>query len=78
MIDFHCHLDLYPDALKLLPIVSARNLFTLVVTTSPKAWLATSNVFAGYENIKVALGLHPEIAEQKAGAAWVRSFDFLR
>lgn len=67
MIDFHCHLDLYPDALKLLPIVSARNLFTLVVTTSPKAWLATSNVFAGYENIKVALGLHPEIAEQKAG-----------
>lgn len=67
MIDFHCHLDLYPDALKLLPIVAARNLFTLVVTTSPKAWRATSKIFAGYENIKVAVGLHPEIAEQKSG-----------
>jgi TatD DNase family protein len=66
MIDFHCHLDLYPDALKLLPIVAERNLFTLVVTTSPRAWQATSRVFAGYDNIKVALGLHPEIVGKKA------------
>lgn len=67
MIDFHCHLDLYPNALKLLPEVSARNQFTLVVTTSPRAWQATSRVFAGYENIKVALGMHPEIVGKKAG-----------
>lgn len=65
MIDFHCHLDLYPDALKLLPKVSERNLFTLVVTTSPRAWQATSRVFAGYENIQVALGMHPEIVGKK-------------
>jgi len=67
LIDFHCHLDLYPNALKLLPEVSARNQFTLVVTTSPRAWQATSRVFAGYENIKVALGMHPEIVGKKAG-----------
>ncbi|MBA3072933.1 MAG: hydrolase TatD [Anaerolineae bacterium] len=66
MIDFHCHLDLYPDALKLLPKVSERNLFTLVVTTSPRAWQATSRVFAGYKNIQVALGMHPEIVGKKA------------
>ncbi|MEI8120444.1 MAG: Qat anti-phage system TatD family nuclease QatD [bacterium] len=66
MIDFHCHLDLYPDALKLLPEVVARNRFTLVVTTSPRAWLATSRIFSGYDNIKVALGMHPEIVEKKA------------
>ena len=66
MIDLHSHLDLYPNALKLLPLVSARNIFTLVVTTSPRAWLATSRVFSEYENIKVALGMHPEIIEQKA------------
>lgn len=66
MIDFHCHLDLYPNARKLVDQVAARNRFTLVVTTSPRAWQATSRVFAGYENIKVALGLHPEIALQKA------------
>lgn len=65
-MDLHCHLDLYPDALKLLPEVARRNQFTLVVTTSPRAWVATSRVFAGFENIKVALGLHPEIAERKA------------
>ncbi|VVE57373.1 Qat anti-phage system TatD family nuclease QatD [Pandoraea anhela] len=65
-MDLHCHLDLYPDALKLLPEVARRNRFTLVVTTSPRAWLATSRVFAGQDNVKVALGLHPEIAERKS------------
>ena len=66
MIDFHSHLDLYPNALSLLPRVAQENRFTLVVSTSPKAWQATSKVFAGYANIKVALGLHPEIAVAKA------------
>lgn len=66
MIDFHNHLDLYPDALNLLPQVARRNIFTLVVSTSPRAWLATSKMFARYPQIKVALGLHPEIAVAKA------------
>jgi TatD DNase family protein len=66
MIDFHSHLDLYQDSLKLLPEVAKRNTFTLVVTTSLRAWQATSQMFAGYDNIKVALGLHPEIADKKA------------
>jgi TatD DNase family protein len=65
MIDFHCHLDLYPNAQTLVDQVAARNLFTLVVTTSPRAWQATSRVFAGRDNIKVALGMHPEIARKK-------------
>lgn len=46
---------------------SARNEFTLVVTTSPRAYQATSRVFAGQPRIHVALGLHPEVAEGKAG-----------
>lgn len=66
MIDFHCHLDLYQNSLELLPIVSKRNIFTLVVTTSPRAWQMTSKIFAGYDNIKVAVGLHPEIVSNKA------------
>jgi len=65
MIDFHCHLDLYPNALTLVDQVADRNLFTLVVTTSPRAWKATSRVFAGRDNIKVALGMHPEIVGKK-------------
>lgn len=65
MIDFHCHLDLYPNSLELLDEVSRRNEFTLAVTTSPRAFLATSRVFAGRLNIHVSLGLHPEVAEAK-------------
>lgn len=66
MIDFHSHLDLYPDGLVLARETNRRNDFTLVVTTSPRAYYATSRVFSGLENIHVGLGLHPEIAEVKA------------
>lgn len=65
MIDLHTHLDLYPNALDILDRINKENRFTLAVTTSPRAWVATSQVFKGHDNIKVALGLHPEIADQK-------------
>ncbi len=65
MIDLHTHLDLYPNALDILARVNKENRFTLAVTTSPRAWVATSQVFKGHNNIKVALGLHPELADQK-------------
>jgi len=65
MIDLHTHLDLYPNVLDILARVNRVNRFTLAVTTSPRAWIATSQVFKGYTNIKVALGLHPEIAVEK-------------
>lgn len=66
MIDFHCHVDLYPDALKLLPEINTRNRFTFAVTTSPRAYLATSKILEPYRRMRVGLGLHPEIATQKA------------
>lgn len=66
MIDFHCHVDLYPEALKLLPEINTRNRFTFAVTTSPRAFIATSKVLEPYRRIRVGLGLHPEIAAQKA------------
>lgn len=50
----------------MLAEVSRRNAFTLVVTTSPRAWIGTTRVFQDYPNIHVALGLHPEIVEKKA------------
>jgi TatD DNase family protein len=65
MIDLHTHLDLYPNALDILARVNKVNRFTLAVTTSPRAWVATKQVFSSHENIKVALGLHPEIAIEK-------------
>lgn len=65
-MDLHSHLDLYPDAMGILAEVNRRNSFTLVVTTSPRAWVGTSKVFSGHRNIHVALGLHPEIVDRKA------------
>ena len=65
MIDFHCHLDLYNNPLLLLPEVKRRCRFVLVVTTSPRAFLKTSQVFDGIECISVGLGLHPEILAER-------------
>ncbi|MCH2003253.1 Qat anti-phage system TatD family nuclease QatD [Acinetobacter seifertii] len=64
-MDLHSHLDLYPNPLELAHKVNERCEFTLLVTTSPKAWLATSKRMKIFNNIKVALGLHPEIAHLK-------------
>jgi len=66
VIDFHCHLDLYPDGLEVARQTNQRNDFTLVVTTSPRAYHATSRVFGRLPRLHVALGLHPEVAETKA------------
>jgi len=65
MIDFHTHLDLYPDAMEIIKKANRVNRFTLAVTTSPRAWIASSKVFSGYRNVEVALGLHPEIINEK-------------
>lgn len=61
MIDFHCHLDLYANAISLLPEVNHRNMFTLAVTTSPQAWTVTSKIFAKFQHIAVGIGFHPEL-----------------
>ena len=65
MMDLHTHLDLYPDALSLVRKVNVTNSFTLCMTTSPSAWVATARVFSPYSHITVALGLHPEIVGRK-------------
>ena len=64
-MDFHCHLDLYKDPIRVAEEANRINKFTLCVTTSPRAWVATSRVYQHFNNIKVALGLHPEIVIQK-------------
>ncbi|MBQ9207112.1 MAG: TatD family hydrolase [Treponema sp.] len=65
MIDMHIHLDLYKNAMQMAELVNKNNKFSLCVTTSPRAWGATRKVFERYKNIKVALGLHPQIIIQK-------------
>ena len=65
MIDFHTHLDLYENSIEIAKKTSVKNNFTLAVTTSPKAWVATKRVLGSLPNIEIALGLHPEIVDRK-------------
>jgi TatD DNase family protein len=65
MIDFHCHLDLYPNAVEVVKECDVRRVYVLTVTTTPSAWKGTAALVKGSERIRVALGLHPELAHQR-------------
>ncbi|MBQ4823863.1 TatD family hydrolase [Leisingera sp. HS039] len=65
MIDFHCHIDLYPDPASVLNEVDVRGTYVLAVTTTPKAWRGTRKLVGTRKRVRVALGLHPELATQR-------------
>lgn len=65
-MDFHCHLDLYPNAREIYREASERNAFTWLVTTSPKAFSATSRALGSSPKVLITPGLHPEIAYERS------------
>jgi TatD DNase family protein len=65
MIDFHCHLDLYPKPKEVVSECIRRDLYVLSVTTTPSAWKGTSQLLADARPIRIALGLHPELAAER-------------
>lgn len=67
MIDLHCHLDLYPEPTAVAAECVRRGMYVLSVTTTPSAWKGTSALAAGSERIRTAVGLHPQLAQQRKG-----------
>ena len=67
MIDFHCHLDLYPDPHAMASECAIRNVYVLSVTTTPSAWHGTSLLANAGTRIRTALGLHPQLAHERKG-----------
>ena len=67
MIDFHAHLDLYPDPQEIAKEIAARGMYVLSVTTTPSAWRGTSALATPGSRIRTALGLHPQIAHERVG-----------
>lgn len=65
MIDFHCHLDLYPDPQAIVRAADKAGIYILSVTTTPKAWRGTSGLAKGCARIRTALGFHPQLAHQR-------------
>lgn len=65
MIDFHCHLDLYPDPRGVAERASEAGVHVLSVTTTPKAWRGTAELARGLPRTRTALGLHPRLAHER-------------
>lgn len=64
-VDFHCHLDLYPDPARVVDQIDRDNSYVLSVTTTPKAWHGTAMLAGANPRIKTALGLHPQLAHKR-------------
>ncbi len=66
LVDFHCHLDLFPNHLEILRECENLGIKTLTVTNAPRVW-AQNQLFAkDCQHVRVALGLHPQLAHAYA------------
>jgi TatD DNase family protein len=61
LVDFHCHLDLFPDPAKAFQDSDRGGCLTVTMTTTPRAWKQNRLWAAGKQHIVPALGLHPEL-----------------
>jgi len=70
LVDFHCHLDLYPDHEQAVQQAESAGIFTLAVTTTPRAWPRNHELAQKTKHVRAALGLHPQlVAEYEAEIA---------
>ncbi len=65
LVDYHCHLDLYPDCEQVFAECSLRGVATLAVTTTPRAWPRNKEMAARFPAVRMALGLHPQLVAER-------------
>ena len=65
LVDFHCHLDLFPNHLDLIRESEALGIRTLTVTNAPSVWPRNRALTANCNYVRAALGLHPELAIER-------------
>jgi TatD DNase family protein len=66
LVDFHCHLDLYPDHEAAVLEADRAGVFTLAVTTTPRAWPRNHELAQRTRHVRAALGLHPQLVAERA------------
>jgi TatD DNase family protein len=66
VIDFHCHLDLFPEPSRLIEEVDVAGIYVLAVTTTPKSWGHLQTLLRNRKRIRSAIGLHPELVAERA------------
>ncbi|GHB86391.1 Qat anti-phage system TatD family nuclease QatD [Persicitalea jodogahamensis] len=64
LVDYHCHLDLYPNFESLISDCERSRIHTLTVTTTPKAWPRNIELTKNLEFVRTALGMHPQLILQ--------------
>jgi len=64
MIDTHCHVDLYPRPTEVAAGADRAGILTVIVTNLPSAFERALPFVQPLRNIRLALGLHPLVAEQ--------------
>lgn len=65
LYDMHCHLDLMPAMKRIIQESLQQELGIIAVTTTPKAYKKEIEFCRCNPNIKVALGLHPQLVAER-------------
>jgi TatD DNase family protein len=66
LVDYHCHLDLYPDFEAIIEECENNKVHTLGVTTTPKAFPRNYELTSNKQYVKSALGLHPQLISERS------------
>ena len=65
LYDLHCHIDLMPSMVGFACEAAKASIGILAVTTTPKAYEKEVTALRRFENIKVGLGLHPQLVSER-------------
>ena len=75
LFDMPCHLDFAPDACAAADAMAAAGLGAFATTVTPTGFERASALFAGCENVRTGLGLHPWwLADGRRGETDVEEF----
>src|SRR6266851_1562840 len=65
LVDFHYHLDLYPSLESAVHEAEEAGIYTLAVTTTPKAWPRNFEITRLTRHVRAGLGLHPQLVAER-------------
>lgn len=66
-IDTHCHIDMFPNPEQIIKNCEDKKIITIGMTSLPSHFQIGINHIKSYKYIRLALGLHPLLAEKHNG-----------
>jgi TatD DNase family protein len=65
LVDYHVHLDLFQDHVKMLRQSESEGVEIFTMTTTPWAWERNTALAKDLKHVRVGLGLHPQLVAQR-------------